>query len=167
MDIGVSPGTISPEQICSTFNLNNRTKSVLKASIRTSELTSGQAERSICMCDNEVKAQYTRCRNGGVGRGLISGRIDIGQRPAIGDAKSCLEDWDVDRRIGAKHKEAITSMVVRKPKLTKLVLLDGLADSGVKCHTTQHCDSVGMMKPVRCCADRIRTLALPLRRHNS
>jgi len=56
---------------------------------------------------------------------LIPGRIDIAQRPRIVDAQSRLGDWVVDRIIGAKHKGAITSMVERKTKLTKLVLLDG------------------------------------------
>ena len=55
---------------------------------------------------------------------MIPGRIDIAQRPRIVDAQSRLGDWVVDRIIGAKHKGAITSMVERKTKLTKLVLLD-------------------------------------------
>lgn len=59
------------------------------------------------------------------GRGLIPGRIDIADRPAIVDEKSRLGDWELDSIIGAKHKGAITSMVERKTKLTKLVLLDG------------------------------------------
>ena len=58
------------------------------------------------------------------GRGLIPGRIDIAQRPAIVDARSRLGDWELDSIIGAKHRGAITSMVERKTKLTKLVLLD-------------------------------------------
>ena len=59
------------------------------------------------------------------GRGLIPGRIDIEERPAIVDEKSRLGDWELDSIIGAKHKGAITSMVERKTKITKLVLLDG------------------------------------------
>lgn len=59
------------------------------------------------------------------GRGLIPGRIDIAERPAIVDEKSRLGDWELDSIIGAKHKGAITSMVERKTKLTKLVLLEG------------------------------------------
>jgi len=59
------------------------------------------------------------------GRGLIPGRIDIAERPVIVDEKSRLGDWELDSIIGARHKGAITSMVERKTKITKLVLLDG------------------------------------------
>jgi IS30 family transposase len=66
------------------------------------------------------------------GRGLIPGRIDIAQRPAIVDAKSRLGDWELDSIIGAKHRGAITSMVERKTKLTILVLLDGPTSEATK-----------------------------------
>lgn len=59
------------------------------------------------------------------GRGLIPNRIDIAERPPIVDAKSRVGDWELDSVIGAKHKGAITTMVERKSKLTKLVLLKG------------------------------------------
>ena len=66
------------------------------------------------------------------GRGLIPGRIDIAQRPAIVDAKSRLGDWELDSIIGAKHRGAITSMVERKTKLTILELLDGPTSEATK-----------------------------------
>ena len=66
------------------------------------------------------------------GRGLIPGRIDIAQRPAIVDAKSRLGDWELDSIIGAKHRGAITNMVERKTKLTILELLDGPASEAIK-----------------------------------
>ena len=66
------------------------------------------------------------------GRGLIPGRIDIAQRPAIVDAKLRLGDWELDSIIGAKHRGAITSMVERKTKLTMLVLLDGPTSKATK-----------------------------------
>jgi IS30 family transposase len=59
------------------------------------------------------------------GRGMIPGRIDIKERPKIVDEKTRLGDWELDSIIGAKHIGAITSMVERKTKLTKLVLLKG------------------------------------------
>lgn len=58
------------------------------------------------------------------GRGMILGRIDIAGRPAIVDAKTRVGDWELDSIIGAKHQGAITSMVERKTKLTRLVLLE-------------------------------------------
>jgi len=57
------------------------------------------------------------------GRGMIRGRVDISERPAIVEAKTRMGDWELDSIIGAKHRGAITSMVERKSKLTKLVLL--------------------------------------------
>lgn len=59
------------------------------------------------------------------GRGLIPARVDIAQRPAIVAEKSRVGDWELDSIIGAKHQGAITSMVERKTKLTRLVLLKG------------------------------------------
>jgi IS30 family transposase len=64
------------------------------------------------------------------GRGLIPGRIDIDERPAIVDQQMRVGDWELDSIIGAKHKGAITSMVERKTKLTKLVLLEGATAKG-------------------------------------
>jgi IS30 family transposase len=66
------------------------------------------------------------------GRGLIPGRIDIDERPAVVDEKARVGDWELDSIIGAKHKGAITSMVERKTKLTKLVLLDGPTSEATK-----------------------------------
>lgn len=59
------------------------------------------------------------------GRGMIVGRVDIDQRPAVVAEKSRVGDWELDSIIGAKHRGAITSMVERRTKLTKLVLLKG------------------------------------------
>jgi len=57
------------------------------------------------------------------GRGMIPGRIGIEQRPQVVADKTRLGDWELDSIIGAKHVGAITSMVERKSKLTRLVLL--------------------------------------------
>jgi IS30 family transposase len=57
------------------------------------------------------------------GRGMIPGRIGIEQRPQAVADKTRLGDWELDSIIGAKHAGAITSMVERKSKLTRLVLL--------------------------------------------
>lgn len=66
------------------------------------------------------------------GRGLIPDRIDIDDRPKIVDEKSRVGDWELDSIVGAKHKGAITSMVERKTKLTKLVLLKGRTAEATK-----------------------------------
>jgi len=71
---------------------------------------------------------YTRLRHGGkkynkrsgvnAGRGLIPGRIDISERPAIVDEKSRVGDWEADTIIGANHKGAIVSLVERYSKIS-------------------------------------------------
>ena len=66
------------------------------------------------------------------GWGLIPGRIDIAQRPAIVDAKSRLGDWELDSIIGAKYRGTITGMVERETKLTILVLLEGPTSGSIK-----------------------------------
>jgi IS30 family transposase len=57
------------------------------------------------------------------GRGMIPGRVGIEHRPQVVSDKTRLGDWELDSIIGAKHAGAITSMVERKSKLTRLVLL--------------------------------------------
>lgn len=54
------------------------------------------------------------------GRGLIPGRVDIDERPAIVDEQSRIGDWELDTIIGAGHKCAIVSMVERTTKFTRL-----------------------------------------------
>jgi IS30 family transposase len=77
------------------------------------------------------------------GRGMIPGRVDIKERPKVVDSKTRLGDWELDSIIGAKHVGAITSIVERKSKLTKLVLLKGpTADATRK-------GIVKRLKPVR------------------
>jgi IS30 family transposase len=68
-----------------------------------------------------------RNKRGGknAGRGMIPGRIDIAERPAIVEEKTRLGDWELDSIIGAKHAGSITSIVERRTKLTKLVLQKG------------------------------------------
>jgi IS30 family transposase len=67
--------------------------------------------------------KYNKRKGKTAGRGLIPHRIDIGERPAIVDAKERLGDWEGDTIIGKDHKGAIVSLVDRASKLTKLILL--------------------------------------------
>ena len=60
------------------------------------------------------------------GRGMIPGRIDIDQRPAIVELRSRIGDWEVDTIVGAAHKGAILSIVERRSRYT---LLHKLADT--------------------------------------
>jgi len=77
--------------------------------------------------------KYNKRKSRNSGRGLIQGRVDIDQRPAIVAAKSRIGDWEADTIIGAKYKGAVMSHVERKSKYTKLAKLpDKTANSVVK-----------------------------------
>jgi IS30 family transposase len=58
------------------------------------------------------------------GRGLIPGRIDIEQRPAIVEERSRIGDWEADTIVGAAHKGAILSLVERRSRYTCLHKLE-------------------------------------------
>ncbi len=67
------------------------------------------------------------------GRRMIPGRVDIKERPKIVEEKIRLGDWELDSVIGAKHKGAITSLVERKTKFTKFIILkDSTTDTTCK-----------------------------------
>jgi IS30 family transposase len=51
------------------------------------------------------------------GRGLIPGRIDISERPAIVESKLRIGDWEADTVIGVQHKGALVTLVDRRSKL--------------------------------------------------
>ena len=93
--------------------------------------------------------KYNRRKGKNSGRGLISNRVDIDQRPPIVAAKSRIGDWEADTIIGANHKGVVMSHVERTSKYTKLAKLpDKNADFVV-----QACARV--LLPL---ADRIETI---------
>lgn len=67
--------------------------------------------------------KYTKRKGCNTGRGLIPNRVDIDERPKIVDDKQRIGDWELDTIIGKNHDGAIVSMVERKSKFTKLVLV--------------------------------------------
>ena len=67
--------------------------------------------------------KYNRRKGKNSGRGLISNRVDIDQRPPIVAAKSRIGDWEADTIIGANHKGVVMSHVERTSKYTKLAKL--------------------------------------------
>jgi len=54
------------------------------------------------------------------GRGIIAGRIDIDQRPAIVEQRLRIGDWEADTITGAGRKGAILSLVERTSRYTLL-----------------------------------------------
>ncbi len=56
----------------------------------------------------------------GSGRGVIPGRRDISERPAVVEEKTRAGDWEADTIIGVRHRGALVSLVDRATKLTLL-----------------------------------------------
>jgi IS30 family transposase len=67
---------------------------------------------------------YNKRANKLAGRGIIPGRIDIDQRPAIVEQRVRIGDWEVDTIVGAARKGAILSLVERVSRYTVLHKLD-------------------------------------------
>ena len=83
-----------------------------------------------CHLRRRGKKRNRRGRDG-AGRGVIPGRIDICERPAVVEEKSRVGDWEVDTIIGAKHQGALVSVVDRASKFTFLEHVTGKTASAV------------------------------------
>ena len=121
----------SPEQICGALKREDGTK-VSHESLYRHIWSDKHAGGKLYLHLRQRGKKRNKRGAATAGRGLIPGRIDIAQRPAIVDEKTRLGDWELDSIIGAKHRGAITSMVERKTKLTILVLLDGATSEATK-----------------------------------
>ena len=66
-----------------------------------------------------------------MGHDIIPYRIDIDQRPAIGESRSCIADSEVDTIVGAAHRGGIFSIIERRSRYT---LLDKLTDMAAVPH---------------------------------
>jgi len=67
--------------------------------------------------------KYNRRKGKTSGRGLIPGRVDIAERPAIAQEKRRIGDWEGDAIIGRSLKGAILTHVDRTSKYAKLAIL--------------------------------------------
>ena len=56
----------------------------------------------------------------GAGRGVIPGRVDIAERPAVVELKRRVGDWELDTIVGARHRGALVSVVDRCSKFAFL-----------------------------------------------
>ena len=52
----------------------------------------------------------------GAGRGVIPGRVDIAERPAVVESKGRVGDWERYTIIGARHRGALVSMLPQQIK---------------------------------------------------
>jgi IS30 family transposase len=65
-----------------------------------------------------ARFDFIHCRSG-----PISGRVDVGQRPAIVEEKSRVGDWELDTIVGSQRRGVLVSMVERGSKLVRLALV--------------------------------------------
>lgn len=68
----------------------------------------------------------------GAGRGVIPGRVDIAERPAVVESKRRVGDWELDTIIGARHRGALVSVVDRCSKFTFLRRVASKTSSAVE-----------------------------------
>lgn len=76
--------------------------------------------------------KYNKRKGKNSGRGLIPGRVDIAERPAIANEKRRIGDWEGDAIIGRSPKRAILTHVDRKSKYTKLAILPDKSAASVQ-----------------------------------
>jgi IS30 family transposase len=76
--------------------------------------------------------KYNRRKGKTSGRGLIPGRVDIAERPAIVQEKRRIGDWEGDAIIGRSLKGAILTHVDRTSKYTKLAILPDRSAASVQ-----------------------------------
>ena len=76
--------------------------------------------------------KYNKRKGKNSGRGLIPGRVDIAERPAIVAEKRRIGDWEGDTIIGRSPKGAILTHVDRKSKYTKLAILPDKSAASVQ-----------------------------------
>lgn len=69
--------------------------------------------------------KYNRRSSSKAGRGCITNRVDIKDRPPIVEEKIRIGDFELDTIKGAKQSGSLVSMVDRASKLTKLVKVSG------------------------------------------
>ena len=76
--------------------------------------------------------KYNRRKGKNSGRGLIPGRVDIAERPAIAAEKRRIGDWEGDAIIGRGPKGAILTHVDRKSEYAKLAILPDKSAASVQ-----------------------------------
>ena len=83
-------------------------------------------------CLRHSGKKYNKRKGKNSGRGLIPGRVDIAERPAIAAEKRRIGDWEGDAIIGRSPKGVILTHVDRKSKYTKLAILPDKSAASVQ-----------------------------------
>lgn len=103
----------SPEQVAAKVAISHET---LYRHIYQDRAMGGAVWRGL-RCQRRRRKRYGSGRSR---RGQIIGRRPITERPAVVETRTRIGDWEGDTVIGARHKQAIVSLVERKSGLAIL-----------------------------------------------
>lgn len=112
----------SPDQISGAFK-SNQIASISAETIYRHIWSDKRAGGKLFQHLRHRGKKYNKRGAKNAGRGLIPGRIDIDQRPAIVEEKERIGDWEIDTIIGKNHIGAIVSLVDRASKYTRIHLV--------------------------------------------
>ena len=112
----------SPEQISGWMKLNQK-GDISHESIYRHVWAGKKAGGGLYRQLRHGAKKYNRRKGKTSGRGLIPGRVDIGQRPTIVAGKTRLGDWELDTVIGAKHQGVLVTAVERSSKYTVIAIV--------------------------------------------
>ena len=119
----LTQGQWSPEQISGWLKANGKV-SVSHERIYQHVWADKKAGGTLYKHLRHSGKKYTKRKGKTSGRGLISGRVDIDQRPVIVAEKTRLGDWEIDTVIGANHKGALVTAVDRASKYAVIEVVD-------------------------------------------
>jgi len=125
----------SPEQISSWLKLNTRIRlshEWIYQYIRADKQSGGNLYTHL-RCRKKRREKYGSSST----RGQIPDRISIDERPAIVETRARIGDWEIDTIIGARHKQAIVSIVDRKTRFTLLHKVERRSSQNVSDATRQ------------------------------
>ncbi len=125
----------SPEQISSWLKLNTRIRlshEWIYQYIRADNQSGGNLYTHL-RCRKKRRKKYGSSST----RGQIPDRISIDERPAIVETRARIGDWEIDTIIGARHKQAIVSIVDRKTRFTLLHKVERRSSQNVSDATKQ------------------------------
>jgi IS30 family transposase len=125
----------SPEQISSWLKMNTRIRlshEWIYRYIRADKQYGGSLYTHL-RCRKKRRKKY----GSNSARGQIPDRVSIDKRPAIVETRSRIGDWEIDTIIGARHKQAIVSIVDRKTRFTLLHKVERRSSQNVSDATKQ------------------------------
>jgi IS30 family transposase len=104
----------SPEQISERLKLEGICVSheTMYEYVKTDRLAGGSLYEHLRHGGRKYKKRYGK----DAGAGRIPNRVDISERPAIVDEKSCIGDWESDTVVSTRSRAHLVTLVERSSK---------------------------------------------------